>query len=201
MNDDTKRYDGRASGSRIRWAGLLAVLLMALAIVAVACGSSPSSPGVANVGSGAPGAGASAGSGSGSALKFSECIRAHGIKDFPDPNAQGQRDLGYIGPNSDLNPNNPQFQAAFKACQSLLPQPSTAQLAQVKANALEYSACMRSHGIKDFPDPTFGNGGFSIITHGYRADQDPNNPEFQAAQQACQPYLAAAQRLQSGGGQ
>jgi hypothetical protein len=129
-------------------------------------------------------------------------MRAHGIKDFPDPNAQGQRDIGHVGPNSDLNLNNPQFQAASKACQSLLPKPSTAQLAQAKTDALEYSACMRSHGVKDFPDPTFGNGGFSIIMHVQGqppADQDPNNPLFQAAQQACLHYLTAAQSLQSGG--
>jgi hypothetical protein len=198
--DCTKPPGGKVIWASLRWLGIAAVVVVGVALLAAACGSSPSSPGVANVGSGTPGPGASAsGSSSGSELKFSECMRAHGIKDFPDPNAQGQRDLGHIGPNSDLSPNNPQFQAAHRACQSLLPQPSATQATQVRANALEYSACMRAHGIKDFPDPTFQNGGFSIIVHGEPADEDPNNPLFQAAQQACQHYLATAQRLQSGG--
>jgi hypothetical protein len=51
------------------------------------------------------------------ALKMSECMRAHGIKDFPDPDAQGKLTLK-SGPDSDLNPNDPQFQAASNACAS-----------------------------------------------------------------------------------
>ncbi len=57
------------------------------------------------------------------ALKFSQCMRAHGVRDFPDPNAQGGRISISIkaSPGSDLNPGSPQFQAAQKACQSILP--------------------------------------------------------------------------------
>ena len=49
-------------------------------------------------------------------LKYSRCMRAHGISDFPDPNNQGGIAL-QPKPGSDLDPNNPQFQAANKACQ------------------------------------------------------------------------------------
>jgi hypothetical protein len=52
-------------------------------------------------------------------LAFSACMRAHGIKDFPDPNGGGIRLSGT--PGSDLNPNNPQFQTAQAACQKDLP--------------------------------------------------------------------------------
>ncbi len=52
-------------------------------------------------------------------LAFSRCMRAHGISDFPDPNASGGITL-QGGPGSDLNPNNPAFAAAQQACQSLL---------------------------------------------------------------------------------
>lgn len=57
------------------------------------------------------------------ALKFSECMRAHGIKDFPDPQTKGGgiRISIRSGSGSDLNPQNPQFQKAQQACQSLLP--------------------------------------------------------------------------------
>ena len=52
-------------------------------------------------------------------LAYSKCMRAHAIKDFPDPGFLH----GHFGititarPGSDLDPNNPQFQAAQRACQ------------------------------------------------------------------------------------
>jgi hypothetical protein len=52
-------------------------------------------------------------------LALSKCMRAHGIRDFPDPSNRGLQLNG--GPGSDLNPNNPQFQAAQKACRGNLP--------------------------------------------------------------------------------
>jgi hypothetical protein len=60
------------------------------------------------------------------ALKFSECMRAHGITDFPDPQVSsgaGGVSIGIRingkGQSSDLNPRGPQFQAAQKVCQPL----------------------------------------------------------------------------------
>jgi hypothetical protein len=52
-------------------------------------------------------------------LALSKCMRAHGIKDFPDPTDNGIRLRG--GPGSDLNPSNPQFQRAQNACKGHLP--------------------------------------------------------------------------------
>ena len=52
-------------------------------------------------------------------LAFSNCMRAHGLKDFPDPSNGGLR-LS-VHPGSDLDPNNPTFQRAQQACQKLLP--------------------------------------------------------------------------------
>jgi hypothetical protein len=54
-------------------------------------------------------------------------MRSHGIADFPDPQVSSSGGAVSIGirirgsSNSDLSPNNPQFQAAQKACQSLAP--------------------------------------------------------------------------------
>lgn len=60
-------------------------------------------------------------------LKFSECMRSHGITDFPDPKVSSSPGGGIGisikisgGQDSNLNPRNPQFQAAQKACQSLI---------------------------------------------------------------------------------
>jgi hypothetical protein len=47
-------------------------------------------------------------------LKYSECMRANGIPDFPDPGAGGLQIHGT--PGSDLDPGNPVFQNAGKVC-------------------------------------------------------------------------------------
>jgi hypothetical protein len=57
------------------------------------------------------------------ALKFSECMRNHGITDYPDPRVEGgaiSMSIKAQGGASNLNPTSPQFQAAQKACSSLL---------------------------------------------------------------------------------
>lgn len=46
--------------------------------------------------------------------KFSQCMRANGIPDFPDPSGGGLKI--HSSPGSDLNPNNPTFQHASKLC-------------------------------------------------------------------------------------
>jgi hypothetical protein len=55
------------------------------------------------------------------ARQFAQCMRDHGVTDFPDPdpNAGGIRINGDA--NSDLNPDNPTFKAAQEACNSLMP--------------------------------------------------------------------------------
>lgn len=64
-------------------------------------------------------------------LAYSTCMRAHGIKDFPDPTNGGLRLR--VGPGSDLDPNNAQFRRAQQACQANLPfkaaPPATAKAA------------------------------------------------------------------------
>jgi hypothetical protein len=46
--------------------------------------------------------------------RFSQCMRAHGIPDFPDPGSGGLSLQSH--PGSDLSPNNPTFQNAAKLC-------------------------------------------------------------------------------------
>jgi hypothetical protein len=119
-------------------------------------------------------------------------MRSHGIRDFPDPNANGKIQLS-AGPGSDLVPDNPQFRAAQQACQSLMPAPSAAQQHKDLAAGLKFARCMRAHGIP-LPDP---NGQTSASQSGPSTSSgsgggnappafDPNSPQFKAAQQACQ---------------
>jgi hypothetical protein len=51
--------------------------------------------------------------------------------------------------------------------------------------ALKFSACMRSHGYPDFPDPTLQNGGLALSLSP-SAGVNPDSPQFQSAQQTCQ---------------
>ena len=165
--------------ARPRRAGLLAAALACLALVAAAC-SSPAKTGT--------GAGPAHGSARQSELAFSRCMRAHGISDFPDPSSHGGIALNG-GPGSDLNPSSPLFKAANNACKPLLPPQkalSPAQQAAARAQALRYARCMRAHGISDFPDPN-ARGGIALSPKP-GGDLEPNNPRFQAANQACQHY-------------
>ncbi len=55
---------------------------------------------------------------------------------------------------------------------------------------LAYAACVRSHGVSNFPDPS-PSGGFTITNN-------PNDPQLQAAQQACGHLLPGGGQMTSG---
>ena len=55
------------------------------------------------------------------ALKFSACMRSHGVPKFPDPQFSAGHASLRIGQNSGIDPSSPTFQAAQKACQKNLP--------------------------------------------------------------------------------
>lgn len=164
-----------------------ATALIAVGLFAVACSKdNAADPGVARLSSSSAGATSSAsGSAHGSLLAYSRCMRSHGITDFPDPSGKGELAI-QAHPGSDLNPKNPQFAAADRACKPLLPnhgQPPPG----VKQAVLKYAQCMRSHGISDFPDPQ-ANGSLTI---GGRpgSDLNPDSPQFKRANEACQKYM------------
>ena len=180
----------------------IAAALVGIALAAAACSSGPSSPGVAGSGStpttvaaangvSSPSSGASRAA---AALAFSRCMRSHGVANFPDPSRGGQLQIqsggpgGSHGTSNGLDPNNPTFQSAQTACQHLMPAPSAAEQQQAFGTALRQSKCMRSHGIKDYPDPQSSNGRISMsITGGASSDLNPSNPLFQRALAICMP--------------
>jgi hypothetical protein len=175
---------------------VLIAALAAVALLGAGCGGGSATPSVASLGTtsatstpahGAPSSGSGGRSGPGSRFgavifsgdgvaAFSACMRSHGVPDFPDPNSRGAVS---ITANNRLDPNSPRFQSAETACQSLMPGPTRAQQTRDEKRALRYSACMRSHGMPSFPDPTFSNG--NIGQRGI----DLNSPQFQTAQKAC----------------
>jgi hypothetical protein len=198
------RAHGWFSRRRLGRLATIGCTLLGVALVADACSSTPGI-GVAGATDGTTTTAALAnnqpsrdGAANAAAmLSYSQCMQSHGVSDFPDPNAQGQIAL-QGGPNSDLNPDNPTFQAAQRACQSKMPAPPPGQQAKALKNALKVSQCMRDHGIKDFPDPSSSGGGISMRINGSPgSDLNPSDPLFQAAQKACMPN---APKLRSGTG-
>jgi hypothetical protein len=126
------------------------------------------------------------------ALTFAECMRSHGVPNFPDPtggriNLQIQRTPNSMKVNG-VEVNGPAFQSAMQACHSQLPNggkgPAGSNPAARQA-ALKFSQCMRSHGVSGFPDPVFHGPAVGIqLNPG--TGIDPSSPAFKAAQQACQ---------------
>jgi hypothetical protein len=180
----------RAAGTRaLRWAGPVAAALLALVLLASGCSRGSGGPGVAEAGSpsSSPSTSASrAGDNHEAQLAYARCMRAHGITDFPDPPPQGGS--GHGAPDTHFGRHSPQFQAADRACHSLLPAGSGKKNEHLQQLALEYAQCMRAHGISDFPDPDNG-GGFEFPRGDASSDLNPNNPLFQAADQACKHHL------------
>ncbi len=154
---------------------LLAVLAV-LAVLLMACGSQ-SDPGSGS-GPGSQGqASSSPGQSQSGAVAFAQCVRSHGVPDFPDP----QNGHFLI---SGADQNNPNFNSAVQACQHLLgPGGVSSGGGSNNAALLSFAQCMQTHGVPQFPDPT-ANGGI-----GLPSGVDPNSQQFQKAWQECQSKL------------
>jgi hypothetical protein len=118
-------------------------------------------------------------------------MRKNGVPKFPDPDKNGGL-LLRAGPGTGIDPESAQFKAAERKCRSLQPKrraPSPQAQAQQVQQMLDFSKCMRSHGVPGFPDPKVSaDGGIQLgIRKG--SGVDPNSSQFKAAQQACQKLM------------
>jgi hypothetical protein len=189
----------------------LVVLLAGVAVMAGACGgsnepaaasrgatttssASPRSPGsTSSAGttttvapSGSPGSTSSEESSQSEDLQLAQCMRSHGVPKFPDfsPTEGILNALSTSG----VDARSPSFQEALQACRQyntagLTPAESAAQ----NAEGLEFSQCMRTHGVPNFPDPTTGPLGEQVINlKGTGIDPGNPTPTEQAASQACE---------------
>jgi hypothetical protein len=162
-------------------------LLVSLALVAAGCGGG-GSPGshVAQLGSTATQSGSSSNAAAlgNRALAFAGCMRSNRVSKYPDPGSSGtaKPSLQQLGVSSS------RFQAALSACRHLLPNAGSgstaAQVQQMRALALSFSRCVRSHGVPNFPDPA-GDGRIPDPATG---GIDQGSPKFEAANQACRKY-------------
>jgi hypothetical protein len=176
----------------------------ALVLLAAACSSSPSHTGSggSSTGSGAStNAGGSAGSPS--AITYSQCMRSHGVPNFPDPPSSGQVPKASA---QLLGVSTSQLQAAQTACQHLYPnnggsgwvltKDSIGQceetgdcpqaLVQAAMTALRtYARCMRSHGVPNWPDPTIDSEGRPDFDLLHVQGFDPNSSQTSNIMQEC----------------
>jgi hypothetical protein len=87
-------------------------------------------------------------------VAYSDCMRSHGVPNFPDPSSSNGI------PKDKIPVGSPQFLTASSACMHLMPtsglgpqdaaQPTRTRV----ADALAFARCMRRHGFASFPDPT-----------------------------------------------
>jgi hypothetical protein len=120
------------------------------------------------------------------AVRFAECIRAHGVRDFPDPNEKNQFDYG-------VSVTPAVWNKATTACKDLQP-PGTLsgkRTAKQQSAALRFAQCIRDNGVKDFPDPV--NGEPLVNTYKIPSSNRPGGMAIlNAAMQKCRNVLGEA---------
>jgi len=174
-----------ATRRRLRWtwrAGPLAAAVVAIGLLA-GCGGG-SSGGTAQNGSASPKQQDSA-----QLVRYAQCMRAHGVTNFPDPTSTGALTLDKTTIDS------PQFRSASQACRSLAPAGSQngSVSPQVQAQALRFARCMRSHGVSSFPDPSTSGPGGPVgfaISHSVH-----DSPALGSAVHACRSLFAGGARI------
>jgi hypothetical protein len=120
------------------------------------------------------------------AVKFAECIRSHGVNDFPDPDEKNQFDYG-------VSVTPAVWKKATTACKDLQP-PGTLsgkRTPKQQSAALRFAQCIRENGVKDFPDPV--NGEPVINTYKIPSSNRPGGMTIlNAAVQKCRTGLREA---------
>jgi hypothetical protein len=159
------------------------VAVAAFSLLAAGCGGG-GSPGVASVVTST--AASTTTATQNGLLAFSQCMRSHGMPNFPDP----QR---FAGGNVKLTIHQlAPSGAAMRACSHLLPanggtssQETAEQQRTQRADALSFARCMRGHGVTRFPDPTAQ--GQLTVEMVQAQGIDVHSPAVLQAVQACLP--------------
>jgi hypothetical protein len=169
---------------RIPWIFAAVAAVAASSLLAAGCGGA-GSPGVANGASSTTAAPTTPQNG---ALAFARCMRSHGVPNWPDPTSSGVFDKSKL---RQLTASVSQVRAIEDGpCNHLLVAPSpgpTITLAD-RADYLEAAACMRSHGLADFPDPTFPDN--SVQTD-IPSSIDQDSSQFKSAAAVCTRLIPA----------
>jgi len=154
----------------------------ALGLLVCGCGGSAPSTSTASAGS-AQATGA---------LAFSRCMRSHGVSGFPDPDSSGNVPKNKVIPLA----SSPQFRVASRACGHLVPNSNRPQTTHAEVEAalsgmVSFAACMRSHGVQNWPDPIVDRSrpGDPRPVFDLHSIIDPTAPRITADVSACQHLM------------
>jgi hypothetical protein len=171
-----RRARARTRTRRRRWGPAITPAVIAAALMLAACGSSSRS----NSADDHP-TQAQLQQAQHDAVSFGDCMRSHGVPNFPDSPYEQKNAL------RSSNAQSPAVQSAEAACGHLLAHGGQSQSparsqAQIAA-ALAFARCIRSHGFPRFPDPTSGGQ----LTHEMLANAgiDLHQPAVLQAGDAC----------------
>jgi hypothetical protein len=194
MHIPNQSHPDRGRRARSRLVAPLTAGILAVGVGIAACGG-PSTAGVAAV-STTTTANLSGGRSAQATglLAYSSCMRSHGVPGFPDPTGnQGIPKDEVIRAFRAVT--NAQAQAASHQCAHLLPaggslsgQATQAVPTQDQQDYLKAAACMRAHGITNFPDPLFSGGSVRFpIPSGINS----SSAQFNQARRTCQKLIPA----------
>jgi hypothetical protein len=178
-----------------RQRAILSLSAVLAGFVLAACGS-PSTPGLATgstTTSTAVNSSAQGGTGASGLIAYSSCVRSHGVSNFPDPTSNGGIPKETA---AELGVSQSQLQAAESDCAHLLPAGGTLSgtnnqtitVAQ-QQYYLEVATCMRSHGVTNFPEPSFFGG--SVEFQGLGHLPGVGSPLFKSAFDICRKLIPA----------
>lgn len=131
-------------------------------------------------------------------ISMSKCMRAHDVPNFPDPRSGPQGSSGGVGwpgggpmmISSDVllimgqRLSGPAVAEAAKACKEYMPPggPPPALTESQRQAEIAHAQCMRTHGLPNFPDPTFAGPHEQLSLP---PGLSPDSPAVQNAAKAC----------------
>ena len=141
-------------------------------------------------------------------LAFSQCVRENGVDEFPDPTVDGDGNPTFDLFGSGIEIGTDTFERAIGACESLVEGTNVGagpgiDQTEVEDMMLGFTECLRSEGLDvgDFAFPEGGppaageDGGFELS--GTRNELlalvlglDADDPAVEAAIETCEPLLA-----------
>ena len=166
-------------------------------VILAACGGGAPSASVAHIDSTTSALpGATAGSSGSQLERFVSCIRHHGVPNFPDLVMSANGRAVPDGPVS-IDTHSPTVQAAAEACSSILPvgQAPTPAVQDItpkdQAGYIKAAACMRAHGVADFPDPVISGNSVTFPPPPGMNASIGNSPTFLRAREICEKLIPA----------
>ncbi len=174
----------------------VAAVVAGLSALLAACGGGAPSASVAHVGSTTTSslAAAPAGSSSSQLQKFVSCMRHHGVPNFPELVMTPNGGAVPVGPVN-IDKNSPTVQKARRACGAILPGGSSpapsvqAITPKVQVDYIKAAACMRAHGVANFPDPKFSGTSVTFPQPPGMNASTGNSPTFLRARRICEKLI------------